>query len=163
MKFKMEIDRDDIDEHITQLWADIEGGGLGSILVSVAIWCVAGTVFIYFLGPIEISHVVLFFLVIAVYAGTEGIGQKRVKRKMISDEANPALGLQTVDLTDEGVRHSSSRGEGIVYWSAILRFGETPRLYQLFVGDCAAILIPKRYIENEEDFSNAIREWRAAA
>lgn len=62
---------------------------------------------------------------------------------------------KTVDLSDEGVRTTSSLGQGIVKWGAFSRWAETRNLYLLSVPPRIFYILPKRAFSTSDQ--DAIR------
>ena len=94
---------------------------------------------------------------------SEWLRTKRLGSKIVSDEANPALGTQNLTFGAEGISYSNEISSGNILWRGIKRIDETASLFQFYVGSFEAILVPKRSVENVAQFRNFVGGLRENA
>ena len=163
MNLTFDIQQEDIAEHYNALWRQIGKVSITGQVVDVALWALIAVVYLYFFGPIDTSHIVLFFTVVIACGLSEWVRTKRLRSKVVNDEANPALGTQTMKFDGKGICYSNQFSSGEVLWDGIRRTDETGNLFRFFIGSFEAILIPKRFVENEAEFREVIDNLRRNA
>lgn len=160
MKLTVNIQQKDLEEHYTSIWKKTGKGSLADYIFEVVVWAVLGFVYVYFFRPINTSHVVLFMTMLVATSFTEWYRARKLRLKVVNDEANPALGTQNLTFEEKGITYSNDLSDGNILWPGILRIEETDNLFQFFIGTFEAILIPKQSVENVDEFRSFIGDLR---
>ena len=163
MKLAFSLQRKDIEEHYAALWKETGKCGIVEQAVNVVSWAAIAYVYVHFFGPIDRSHVVLFFVVLVATTTVGWLRTKRLRSKVVRDDANPALGAHDMAIDVDGITYSNHVSSGKILWQGIRRIEETAGLFQLYVSSFDAVLIPKRSVGNVEQFRQLIGELRENA
>ncbi len=154
MKISYIIEKKDIAEHYDELWHKLDKRNLSDFVKNILLWTSISFIYLYFFGPLNKSHVILFFIVFITSALSERSRIKKLKARIINAEDNPSLGEHYIIFDKNGVNFSNNCLIGRIKWSSIRHINETENLFQLFTGTYDAIIIPKRSIENSDTFKN---------
>ncbi|QST00982.1 YcxB family protein [Pontibacillus sp. ALD_SL1] len=117
-----------------------------------AIWFVS----IWFAALFALVPSGLFLLSVKVF------NRNRAKKEFESDAV--AHKEMTYTFNEEGVHQKGRRSDNYYEWSDFSSFQETPELFLLYVSKRKAILLPKRFFENQEQqeqFKTIVRERRS--
>ena len=87
--------------------------------------------------------------------------QRTAKNLLARGYGRTVLGKHTVEISEDGVRHSGAFGDSQIRWAAIEKIEESAHAAYLYVGQSAAIIIPRSPFSDEESYERFVDTARA--
>jgi hypothetical protein len=128
------------------------------ILKQFLFWLVLSLVIAYLLYGKSLSSsiyavgIILFsgFGIAQIFSGKSGLVSQA--KHFAANPQNECFFIETsYELGDNGIASKNRFGEGIIFWSGIVKKEETATHYFLFNSAVQAIIIPKRYLVHENE------------
>lgn len=163
MQISVEITLDDTREHYQEMWSKAEKSSLKWQIIEILIWVAVTTAYLIAFGPINSSHIVLFFLVLILFSMTSAFRERLLRKNIVEDQYNPALSAASFTFDAEGITHKSELSRGMIPWGLVTNIDETSNLLRIFFGTYDALLIPKRFLNCQTEFVKTIESLKNAA
>ena len=159
----VQLTREEFREHLETAPPRVTRSGFQFVPLTIVLWAIGGFLFVAFFGPLDRSHVALFVILVIVVVVDRASDSWRIRRQLLNDEFNPALREWHYRFDESGISFSSGYSDGHVKWPGIFNVDETKNLFRFFIGSYEAMLVPKRVLENEDQFRESVKVWRGAA
>lgn len=165
-EFAVDIKRSDFEEFISHRLNEADRSRARRFwitMVEIAAFAVATVIYLMIFDFIHWPSAVFSALVVAWVVLATYQDLKRTSNALIPADEGVVLGKKTIGISEQGVVETAKHYTQSFDWLCILAVGTTDSTLFLQIDHSGAVLIPKRFIENEDALIRDIRAWTTAA